>query len=56
MLKRWRQTVTATDLVVWGIGLTIGIGVIYWLDSNHPRRSIHPGTMDQPDYRWLEAG
>ena len=28
MLKRWRQTVTATDLVVWGIGLTIGIGVI----------------------------
>lgn len=29
MLKRWRQTVTATDLVVWGIGLTIGIGVIY---------------------------
>ena len=29
MLKRWRQTVTATDLVVWAIGLTIGIGVIY---------------------------
>jgi branched-chain amino acid transport system permease protein len=29
MLKRWRQTVTATDLVVWGIGITIGIGVIY---------------------------
>ena len=29
MLKRWRQTVTATDLVVWAIGLTIGISVIY---------------------------
>jgi len=29
MLKRWRQTVTATDLVVWAIGLAIGVGVIY---------------------------
>jgi branched-chain amino acid transport system permease protein len=29
MLKRWRQTVTATDLVVWAIGIAIGIGVIY---------------------------
>ncbi len=29
MLKRWRQTVTATDLVVWAIGLAIGISVIY---------------------------
>jgi branched-chain amino acid transport system permease protein len=29
MLKRWRQTVTLTDLVVWAIGILIGIGVIY---------------------------
>jgi len=29
MLRKWRQRVTVTDLVVWGIGLIIGIGVIY---------------------------
>jgi len=29
MLKRWRQTVTLTDIVVWAIGLAIGIGVVY---------------------------
>jgi branched-chain amino acid transport system permease protein len=29
MLRTWRQRVTGTDLVVWGIGLVIGIGVIY---------------------------
>jgi branched-chain amino acid transport system permease protein len=29
MLRRWRQRVTATDLVVWGIGLLILIVVIY---------------------------
>ncbi len=29
MLKRWRQTVTLTDLVVWAIGLAIGIGIVY---------------------------
>jgi branched-chain amino acid transport system permease protein len=29
MLKRWRQTVTLTDIVVWAIGLSIGIMVIY---------------------------
>jgi branched-chain amino acid transport system permease protein len=29
MLKRWRQTVTWTDIVVWAIGIVIGITVIY---------------------------
>jgi branched-chain amino acid transport system permease protein len=29
MLKRWLQTITLTDVVVWAIGLTIGIAVIY---------------------------
>ena len=29
MLKRWRQTVTWTDIVVWAIGVAIGIVVIY---------------------------
>jgi branched-chain amino acid transport system permease protein len=29
MLRRWRQRVTATDLVVWGIGLAILFVVIY---------------------------
>lgn len=29
MLKRWRQTVTLTDIVVWAIGLAIGISIIY---------------------------
>ena len=28
MLKRWRQTVTWTDIVVWAIGVAIGIAVI----------------------------
>ncbi len=28
MLKRWRQTVTWTDIVVWGIGVAIGVAVI----------------------------
>jgi branched-chain amino acid transport system permease protein len=29
MLKRWRQSVTLTDLVVWAIGIAIGIAIIY---------------------------
>lgn len=29
MLKRWRQRVTFTDIVVWAIGIAIGIAVIY---------------------------
>ena len=29
MLKRWRQQVTLTDLVVWAIGIAIGIAVVY---------------------------
>src|SRR4030065_2289179 len=29
MLKRWRQTVTWTDLVVWAIGVAIGVAVVY---------------------------
>lgn len=29
MLKRWLQTITLTDVVVWAIGLIIGIAVIY---------------------------
>jgi branched-chain amino acid transport system permease protein len=29
MLKRWLQTITLTDIVVWAIGLTIGVAVIY---------------------------
>jgi branched-chain amino acid transport system permease protein len=29
MLKRWRQTVTLTDIVVWAIGVAIGIAIIY---------------------------
>jgi branched-chain amino acid transport system permease protein len=29
MLKRWRQTVTWTDIIVWAIGVSIGIAVIY---------------------------
>jgi len=29
MLKRWRQTVTLTDIVVWAIGLAIGISIVY---------------------------
>src|SRR4030043_950088 len=29
MLKRWRQTVTWTDIVVWAIGVAIGIAIIY---------------------------
>ena len=29
MLKRWRQTVTFTDLIVWAIGLAIGISIVY---------------------------
>jgi branched-chain amino acid transport system permease protein len=29
MLKKWRQRVTLTDLVVWAIGLTIGVSVVY---------------------------
>jgi branched-chain amino acid transport system permease protein len=28
MLKRWRQTVTWTDLVVWAIGIAIGIAIV----------------------------
>lgn len=28
MLRNWRQRVTITDLVVWGIGITIGIVVV----------------------------
>jgi branched-chain amino acid transport system permease protein len=28
MLKRWRQTVTWTDLVVWGIGIVIAVAVV----------------------------
>jgi branched-chain amino acid transport system permease protein len=29
MLKRWRQTVTMTDIVVWATGVAIGIAVVY---------------------------
>ena len=29
MLKRWRQSVTFTDIVVWAIGVAIGIAVVY---------------------------
>src|SRR4030067_767168 len=29
MFKRWRQTVTFTDIVVWAIGVAIGIVIIY---------------------------
>jgi len=29
MLRTWRQRITATDIVVWAIGLIIGIAVIY---------------------------
>lgn len=29
MLKRWRQSVTLTDIVVWAIGLAIGVSVVY---------------------------
>ena len=29
MLKRWRQSVTWTDIVVWAIGVAIGIAIIY---------------------------
>ena len=29
MLKRWRQRVTLTDIVVWAIGITIATAVIY---------------------------
>jgi branched-chain amino acid transport system permease protein len=29
MLKRWRQTVTLTDIVVWAIGIAIGIAIVY---------------------------
>src|SRR4030042_2980731 len=28
MLKRWRQTVTWTDIVVWAIGIAIGIAIV----------------------------
>ena len=28
MLKRWRQTVTLTDIVVWAIGVAIGIAIV----------------------------
>jgi branched-chain amino acid transport system permease protein len=29
MLKRWRQTVTFTDIVVWAIGVLIGVAIVY---------------------------
>jgi len=29
MLKRWRQRVTFSDIVVWAIGIAIGIAVVY---------------------------
>jgi branched-chain amino acid transport system permease protein len=29
MLKRWLKTITLTNIVVWAIGLTIGVAVIY---------------------------
>lgn len=29
MLKRWRQTITMTDIVVWAFGVVIGVAVIY---------------------------
>jgi branched-chain amino acid transport system permease protein len=29
MLKRWRQTVTFTDILVWAIGVAIAVAVIY---------------------------
>jgi branched-chain amino acid transport system permease protein len=29
MLKRWRQTVTWTDIVVWAIGVAIGFVIVY---------------------------
>src|SRR4030042_6154613 len=29
MLKRWRQTVTWTDIVVWTIGMAIGFAIVY---------------------------
>lgn len=29
MFKRWRQTVTLTDIVVWAIGIAIGIAIVY---------------------------
>jgi branched-chain amino acid transport system permease protein len=29
MLKRWRQTVTWTDILVWAIGVAIGVAVVY---------------------------
>jgi branched-chain amino acid transport system permease protein len=29
MLKRWRQTVTFTDIIVWAIGGFIGLAVVY---------------------------
>ena len=29
MLKRWRQSVTLTDLAVWAIGLFIGFAIVY---------------------------
>ena len=29
MLKRWRRTVTWTDLVVWAIGIAIALAMVY---------------------------
>ncbi len=29
MLKRWRQRATITDIVVWAIGVAIGVAVVY---------------------------
>jgi branched-chain amino acid transport system permease protein len=29
MFKRWRQRVTITDIVVWAIGIAIGVAVVY---------------------------
>jgi branched-chain amino acid transport system permease protein len=29
MFKRWRQTVTLTDIVVWAIGVAIGLAIVY---------------------------
>ena len=55
MLKRWRQTVTWTDIVVWAIGVAIGIAVIYGTIQTWRAGQYTTEQWIQFNHLWIKA-